>query len=95
MNQDLFAFDKFHLVEEFMSLCKPFGYIDIVVWSMCVCFVKCCLMTCMKEAFTHLDDLTLEIEEFINKEQNSMELAITARVIAETFVNPNALLRVF
>lgn len=52
-------------------------------------------MTCMKEAFTHLDDLTLEIEEFINKEQNSMELAITARVIAETFVNPNALLRVF
>lgn len=39
--------------------------------------------------------LTLEIKKFINKEHESMELAIIARVITDRYVNPHALLKVF
>lgn len=48
----------------------------------------------MDEVFTHLDDLTIDIEKLINKEEESIELVIDARVFIARFVSLYTLLKV-
>lgn len=52
-------------------------------------------MIAMDKVSTHLEDLTLEIEELINEEQESMKLVIVVCVFTARLVSPYALLRVF